>query len=326
VNKQRIVVTGGAGYVGSVVTAHLLLAGFRVVVVDRLAAGGESLLGYMHRPDFELVVGDIRDSGVLDRALGDAAAVVHLAAVVGEPACAADENEARSINLDGARSVLHVAKRTRVPRVVLVSTCSNYGVTSPDVLADEDAPLNPLGIYASSKVDAELSVLRDGGAALVCVLRLATICGLSPRMRFDLLVNEIARAAILGDTIEVFAPDAWRPFVHIGDVARAVEWALRAREDIVRGRAFNVVGENYRKRDLVELVLRHFPNASFELTNATSDARDYRVSGERIRREGGFEPRYKVEDALVTTADAVRVGAFRDPRWGGYAAAPIVNR
>ena len=325
-NRQSIVVTGGAGYVGSVVTTYLLLAGFRVIVVDRLAAGGESLLGFVNRPDFELVVGDVRDSGVMDHALGGAAAVVHLAAVVGEPACAADENEARSINLDGARSVLEMAARKRVPRLVLVSTCSNYGVSSPDVLADEDAPLNPLGIYASSKVEAELAGLRDDGAVLVCVLRLATICGLSPRMRFDLLVNDIARAVVLGDTVELFAPDAWRPFVHIGDVARASEWALRAPADIVRGRVFNVVGENYRKRDLVKLVLRHFPDASFELTNATLDARDYRVSGERIRREGGFETRYTVEDALVTIAGAVRGGAFRDPRWNGYAAAPIVTR
>jgi nucleoside-diphosphate-sugar epimerase len=324
-DNQRVVVTGGAGYVGSVVTSHLLMAGFQVVVVDRMAAGGESLLGFVHRPDFELLVGDIRDSDVLDRALAGSAAVVHLAAIVGERACEVDQDEARSINLDGARSVLRAAARQHVARTVLVNTCSNYGVSSPDVLADEDAPLNPLGIYASSKVDAEHVGLSDDSETSVCVLRLATICGLSPRMRFDLLVNDIARAAALGDPIELYAPDAWRPFLHICDAARALEWALRAPADIPRRRVFNVVGENYRKRDLVDLVRRHFPYTSFELTEAVVDPRDYRVSGERIRREGGFQPLYTVEDALVTIASAVRVGAFRNPRWNGHAAAPIVT-
>jgi len=301
------------------------MAGFQVVVVDRMAAGGESLLGFVHRPDFELIVGDIRDSDVLDRALAGSAAVVHLAAIVGEPACIVDQNEARSINLDGARAVLRAAARQHVARTVLVSTCSNYGVSSPDELADEEAPLNPLGIYASSKVDAEHVGLCDDSGTSVCVLRLATICGLSSRMRFDLLVNDIGRAAALGDTIELYAPDAWRPFLHIGDAARAFEWALRAPADLPHGRVFNVVGENYRKRDLVDLVHRHFPYTPFELTEAVVDARDYRGSGERIRREGGFRPLYTVEDALVTIANAVKIGAFRDPRWDGHAASPIVT-
>ena len=219
-SRRTVVVTGGAGYVGSVVTSHLLLGGARVVVLDRLAAGGESLLGFAGADNFDLIVGDVRDAEVLDRALHAADAVVHLAAVVGEPACAGNEVEARSINLDGARAVLEAVERQRVSRLILVSTCSNYGVSSPDVLADEDAPLNPLGIYARSKVDAELAALAHTGDATVGVLRLGTICGLSPRMRFDLLVNDMARAVVLGETIAIFAPDAWRPFLHIRDAAR----------------------------------------------------------------------------------------------------------
>jgi len=322
-HETRVVVTGGAGYLGSVVTAHLLLAGYSVVVLDRLAGGGESLLGFAGHERFRLVVGDVRDSLVLTDALKDVSAVIHLAAVVGEPACAVDEAEARSINLGGATSVLAAAEAFGVERLVMVSTCSNYGVSDPDVLADEDAPLRPLGVYARSKVDAELAVLGHRGATTVRVLRLGTICGLSPRMRFDLLVNEMARAAVLGDGIRIFAPDAWRPFLHIRDAARVVERSLAVPAEATGGRVFNVVGENYQKKGLANLARHRFPSAPVELTDAVPDARDYRASGARILREWGFEPVSRVEDAFLEIAAAVRSGVFRDPRWDGYAAAPI---
>jgi nucleoside-diphosphate-sugar epimerase len=145
-------------------------------------------------------------------------------------------------------------------------------------------------------------------------------------MRFDLLVNDMARAVVLGETIKIFAPDAWRPFLHIRDAAGVIEWALGAAAGLIGGRVFNVVGDNYRKRDLADLVRRHFPAASIEFTDAIPDLRDYRASGERIRREGGFAPRHSVEDALLEIAAAVKAGAFRHPRWDGYAAAPMVAR
>src|SRR5229473_1046776 len=150
--QTTVVVTGGAGYVGSVVTAHLLMAGYRVVVVDRLAAGGESLLGFASHPAFRLLNADVRDARVRQDALQGADAVVHLAAVVGESACALDEAEAYSVNRDGTRSIVSAAEERGVARVILVSTCSNYGVSDSEALADEDSPLNPLGIYARSKV------------------------------------------------------------------------------------------------------------------------------------------------------------------------------
>ncbi len=321
--SQTVVVTGGAGYVGSVVASRLLLNGFRVVVLDRLAGGGDALLAFSGCEQFRLVSGDVRDQAVLGEALRGAAAVVHLAAIVGEPACAANEAEARAVNLEGTKAVLAAADTFGVDRFVMVSTCSNYGVSDPDIVADEDAPLRPLGIYARSKVDAELAVLSHQGATTVSVLRLGTICGLSPHMRFDLLVNEMARAAVLGDHISIFAPDAWRPFLHIRDAARVIERCLSMPDPAVRGRVFNVVGENYQKKGLVELVRRHFPSAAVELAHKVPDARDYRASGARIQREWGFEPAAGVEDAFLEIAAAVRAGVFRDPRWEGYAAAPM---
>lgn len=323
--RQRIVVTGGAGYVGSVVTTHLLMNGFDVVVVDRLAAGGEALLGFAGDERFRLVSGDVRDPAVLDEALPGAAAVVHLAAIVGEPACIVDGAGARDVNLGGTRALLAGAERHGVPRFVFVSTCSNYGVSRPEVLADEECPLNPLGIYAKSKVEAELLALTPGANGSAIVLRLGTICGVSPRMRFDLLVNEMARAAVLGEQLQVFAPEAWRPFLHIGDAARAVQWAIERNAGPGSRRVYNVVGENYQKKDLVTLVRKHFPHAAVDVTDKIPDARDYRADASRIRDEGGFTPRHSVEDAFLDVARAVREGAFRDPRWPGHAAAPLVR-
>jgi nucleoside-diphosphate-sugar epimerase len=318
---MNVVVTGGAGYVGSVVSAHLLLAGHTVVVVDSLGTGAESLLGFLSHPRFRLIAGDVRDVDVARAAVSAAEAVVHFAAVVGEAACAVDPGEARSINRDGTQALLAAAGQAAVSRFVMISTCSNYGVSDANVLADEDAPLRPLGVYAGSKVEAEQAVLSRAVPACRYVLRLGTICGLSPKMRFDLLVNDMARAAAQGESIRVFAPDAWRPFLHIRDAARAVEWSLGA--PAAGARVFNIVGENYQKKGLVDLVRRHFPQASIEIEHTVPDARDYRVSGARIQQQGGFAPAHTIEAAFLETADAVRAGVFRDPRWSGHAAAPI---
>jgi nucleoside-diphosphate-sugar epimerase len=267
----------------------------------------------------------VRDEEVLQTVCAGASGVVHLAAVVGETACAADKTNARSINEDGTRAVLSAAEAAGAGRLVIISTCSNYGVSSPDVLADEDAPLHPLGIYAESKVRAEQMVLAQTGRLLTCGLRFGTICGLSPSMRFDLLVNDMARAAAVGDAIDIFAPDAWRPFLHIRDAARAVEWALRAPADVVSGQVFNVVGKNYQKKQLIDLVRAHYPEASIQVTDAVPDARDYRVDGNRIQERGGFSPIHTIDAAFTEVAEAVRVGIFRDPQWAGYSAAPAAS-
>jgi nucleoside-diphosphate-sugar epimerase len=292
------------------------------VVVDRLAAGGESLLGFASHPAFRLLNADVRDAGVGDEAIQGADAVVHLAALVGESACALDPSETYSINRGGTQSIVSAAEEHGVERVILVSTCSNYGVSDPDGLADEDSALNPLGIYARSKVEAENLVLSHRGPISGSILRLGTICGLSPRMRFDLLVNDLARAAVLGERIRIFAPDAWRPFLHIRDAASAIEWCLRAPLEAVQGRVFNVVGENYQKQGLARLVRRHFADAKIDVEHATADPRDYRVSGDRFAQAGGVAPTHTVEDAFLEVAEAVRVGVFHDPRWSGHAAAP----
>ncbi len=320
---MKVVVTGGAGYVGSVVSTQLLVAGMEVSVFDRLVYGGESLLAWAGHPCFHLIPGDVRNGEMIRQALDGASAVVHLAAVVGEPACAVDPNAAWEINYAGTQQTLAAASECGVERVIFVSTCSNYGVSATNSLADETVPLNPLSRYAESKVQAERLVLENTSVPCPSVLRLGTICGLSPRMRFDLLVSEMARGAALGEPLRIFAPDAWRPFLHVRDAARAILHCLSMPHESLQARVFNVVGENYQKRGLVQLVRKHYPDAPVEIAEKEPDLRDYRVSDERIRRELGFAPRWTVEEAFLETAEAVASGVFREPKWPGHSAVPL---
>lgn len=319
----KVVVTGGAGYVGSTVTAYLLLLGFDVTIFDKFIFGAESVLAFTGHPRARIIRGDIRDTDALRKTITGADAVVHLAAIVGEQACALDEKEARSVNFEGTKNVLAVANQGGVRRFIFSSTCSNYGVSAPDALANEATPLKPLSEYARSKVDAERIVLDSNTMMAAAVFRFGTVCGLSPRMRFDLLVNDLARAAALGQPIRIFAPDAWRPYLHVQDVARYISlWLTMRQPERMAGRVFNVVGENRQKKELIELVRRHFPKASIQVTDHGADLRDYRVSSQSIRDEFGFYPCLTVEDALLETATAVSAGVFRNPNWTGHSAIP----
>ncbi len=320
---MKIFITGGAGYVGSRLAAHLLRSGHDVTVFDALVYGGNALLPFIADPAFGFVKGDVRDGGALGHAMRGHDAVVHLAAIVGEAACSLDPRATVAINRDAAISALDLAEQLEVKRFVFFSTCSNYGVSDPQSLADEDAPLNPLSLYASTKVDVERDALGRRGSCATTVLRLGTICGLSARMRFDLLVSEMARSAALGHPIEVYKPEAWRPYLHIADVGRAVDCIVRANLPAVANRVFNVVGDNYQKLGLVQLVRENFPKANIQVTEGKPDNRDYRVSAARIKRELEFEPRHTVKEAFLETARAVHDGLFVDPMWEGHSAIPL---
>jgi len=323
---MKVLVTGGAGYIGARLVADLIGEGNEVRALDRLLYGGEALLPFFAHPRFRFVAGDIRDAATVAQALEGVDAVVHLGAVVGEQACALDEAAAMTINRDAALDLLRQAAERSVRRFVFLSTCSNYGISDPGTLADETTALNPLSLYARTKVEVERTCLAFRGKMDVTVLRFGTICGLAARMRFDLLVNEMAAAAACGRRIEIYKPEAWRPFLHVADASRAIRHVLAAESDRVAGRVYNVVGENYQKRGLLELVLKHYPRTPAVISEAKPDNRDYRVSAERIARELGFAPKHTIEDAFVETAAAVAAGLFHDSQWPGHSAVPLPAR
>lgn len=313
----RVLVTGGAGYVGSMLVEELLCRGHEVRVLDALIHGSvPSLLGVWAHPSLEFVRGDVRDDGVRRKALTEIEAVVHLAAIVGDPACSRDPDDARSVNFEATSALVREAEEAGVARFVFASTCSNYGKIDGDAMANEEWDLNPISLYAETKVAAELDVLARGRNELATTcLRLATVYGTSARMRFDLTVNEFTRDIALGRELVVYGEQFWRPYVHVQDAARAMVLALESPAELVRGEVFNVgrTDENYRKLDIVEFLRERVPSANVTYVRREEDPRDYRVSFEKIAEKLGFGISLTVPDGIDEVASLVRSGLLDDP-------------
>jgi nucleoside-diphosphate-sugar epimerase len=304
---MRVTVTGGAGYIGAPVTRELLSAGHEVTVLDSLLHGQDEVAGALERAGARMVRGDVRDAGARRAALDGAEAVVHLAAIVGDPACAKDPQLSREVNVQAARELIEEAD---VERFVFASTCSNYGrMADPLVPVDETAALAPVSLYAEQKVMIERELVERPNATC---LRFATIYGVAERMRFDLTVNEFTRDLWDGRTLDVFGEQFWRPYVHVGDAARAIVLVLGTSP---QKRVFNVghSDENYRKLDLVELIRERLPQADVRFVHRDEDPRDYRVSFERIRSELGFEPLMRVPDGIAEVIAGLESSRFGDP-------------
>ena len=311
-------VTGGAGYVGSVLVNDLLAAGRRVRVLDSLLHGPvPSLLGAFGDERFELVVGDVRDEQAVRAAVDGVGEVLHLAAIVGDPACGRDPDTARAVNLDATLGLLDAAEAAGARRFVFTSTCSNYGkLDDPTLAASEEWELRPLSIYAETKVAAELEVLaRNRPGFETACLRLATVYGSSPRMRFDLTVNEFTRDVVVGGEVVVYGEQFWRPYVHVRDAARAFRLVLDAPSDAVAGEVFNVgaSSENYRKLDIVELLQERLPDATVTYVHRDEDPRDYRVAFEKIAATLGYAPARRVADGIGEVMRLLASGLVSDP-------------
>ena len=304
--------TGGAGYIGACATRELLAAGHEVTVLDSLLHRQEPVAAALEAAGALLVRGDVRDAGARAAALDGAEAVVHLAAIVGDPACAAAPEVSHAVNVAATGALVDAA--AGVERFVFASTCSNYGrMADPLVPVDETAPLAPVSLYAEQKVAIERELLaRDG--AFTC-LRFATIYGVAERMRFDLTVNEFTRDLWDGRTLEVYGEQFWRPYVHVADAARAIAMALAAPAERVAGRVFNVghSDENYRKLDIVGIIRDRLPAADVRFVHRDEDPRDYRVAFERIRSELGFEPVMRVPDGVAELLVGLEERRFGDP-------------
>lgn len=320
---MKVMITGGAGYLGSILTALLLAEGHKVRVLDSLAHGGESLLGAWCHPGFEFVRGDIRDRATVKAAVSGRDAVVHLAAIVGDPACARNPDLARAVNLDAALQLIEESKQAGVARFVFASTCSNYGrMKDADRYVDEESELSPVSLYAETKVAVEMALLksRDSNGWSPTPLRFATIYGVSPRMRFDLTVNEFTLEMLTRKHLKVFGEQFWRPYVHVRDAARGIAMVLQSPTAKVAGRVFNVgaTDQNFQKQQLVELIQPYAPDAVVEFVPKTEDPRDYRVSFSRIAGELGFETSRSVPQGIAEIARLVSeriIGEFDHSRY-----------
>jgi nucleoside-diphosphate-sugar epimerase len=322
---MTVAVTGGAGYVGALVVDELLASGRDVRVLDVLLHGQEDVARELSERGVELVRGDIRDRDARRRALEGAEAIVHLAAIVGDPACARDPELSNEVNVEGSRSLVADARELGVERLVFASTCSNYGrMADPTVPIDESGELRPVSLYAEQKVGIEKALLEsangNGDGLRPTCLRFATVYGVGERMRFDLTVNEFTRDLWADRRLEVFGERFWRPYIHVRDAARAVRTVLDAPAEAVAGQVFNAghSDENYRKLDLVGLITERLGRGEVEYVHRNEDPRDYKVSFEKIRAELGFEPENRVPDGIDEIVAALEQHRFGDPYDGRY--------
>src|SRR6266545_2906003 len=256
----------------------------------------------------------MRDAGARSAALAGVDEVVHLAAIVGDPACARDRETSQAVNVDATFGLLHDARAAGVHRLVFASTCSNYGrMADPSVPIAEDGVLAPVSLYAEQKVSVERELLNGDGWA-TC-LRFATVYGVAPRMRFDLTVNEFTRDLWADRELEVFGERFWRPYVHVRDAARAIAAVLDAPGRTVGGQVFNVgrSGENYRKLDLVGAIRAQLGRGRVSFVPRDEDPRDYKVDFSKVRSTLGFETTMAVPEGIGEVIAALERDAFGDP-------------
>ena len=278
----RVLVTGGAGYVGCVLVERLLAENFATTVFDNLMFGGRGLLPYFARPNFQFIKGDVRDKESLGNAVRDADAIIHLAAIVGYPACKKDPRLAEEVHIGGTENLLGV--RAPSQAVIYASTGSNYGAYT-GALCTEDTPLNPLTLYGISKTKAERAILDSGNAM---GFRFATAFGSSPRMRLDLLINDFTYRALRERNLIIYEKDFKRTFIHVRDMAEAFVFAIKNFEKM-KNDVFNAGSEemNYSKQDIALKIQEKVPYyLHFADVGKDEDQRNYEVSYEKIRKLG----------------------------------------
>lgn len=317
---KKILVIGGAGYVGSVLVRQLLEKGYKVKVFDMLLHGDNGIKELYGDPNFEFVSGNVLHIDDVANAMKGADAVVHLAAIVGDPAGKMNPESTIEINYLATKTIVEMCKYYQINRFIFASTCSVYGASSGDVIREGDA-VNPVSLYGRTKLESENSILDLAGDNFSpTILRFATVYGMSKRMRFDLVVNVLTAKAVNEGTISIFGGKQWRPLIHVSDFARAVVSCIEAPIEKVGGQVFNVGSneQNYQMSELGELIRKAIPGTKVNVVKDKEDERSYRVSFDKIRNTLGFTATKTVEDGvheIKNAFDAGEIGDYRDAKY-----------
>ena len=306
---MKVLITGGAGYIGSILARDLLNSGYLVRIIDRFWFGLNPIKDIIGgQSDLDILAGDVMNLEDLGKAIKEVDAVVHLAAIVGDPACAVhDPTNIFETNFMAPIRLAMLAREHNVKRFIFASTCSVYGANDAEILNEASTPL-PITIYGRTKFEAEKQILLlTNDQFSPCILRLATVYGISPRMRFDLVINYITMKAVTERKITILGGNQWRPFIHVGDAARAFQTVLEAPDDKIAGEIFNVGAneENYQIKEIAEPIKRLIPDVEVIYAREIEDKRSYNVSFDKIHRVLGFATTKRVEDGVFEIKDAI---------------------
>ena len=314
---RKVLLIGGAGYVGSVITFHFLKKGYKVAVLDKFVYKNQaSVESYIGDPGYEFFYGDFGNNEILAKASKNVTDVVILGGLVGDPITKKYQEEANVINIIAVKNCIDFYKDSDIKSLLFISTCSNYGLIKEDKLANEQCELTPLSLYAKAKVGAEEYLLAQKGKVNYTgtILRFATAFGLSPRMRFDLTISEFTRDLFTGKELLVFDENTWRPYCHVRDFARLIDLVMHTEREKVNFEVFNAGGNvnNFTKKMVIDKIVEYVPNSKVSYTENGSDPRNYKVDFSKVRNVLGFEPQYSVEFGIKELVDAMGKSVYSD--------------
>lgn len=306
--NKRVLVTGGAGYIGSFVVNMLLDRGYEVIVLDKLIYGRKGLDSFLGRENVKFIQGDVTDSLTVERAIRGANYVVALAAIVGDQACAVNEKLTWNINYNSVKLLVDLSILNGIDRFVFTSSCSVYGCNEHIRYLTEESQLSPVSVYAQTRIKSEEYLQTKVDLLSYVVLRLSTVFGLSPRMRFDTVVNVMAAKAAASKSIDICGGDQWRPFVHVRDVAKAIILAMEAEDRLVRGEVFNVgsTDSNYKIAEVADMNIEEIPGTKLNQTSTTVDRRNYNCIFDKIHKRLNYKCAHSVRDGIREIAQFVQ--------------------
>lgn len=316
-NSEKILITGGAGFIGTVISTLALEAGYSVKAVDLLWFNQEIPASLTANPNFSFVKKDIRQIKLMDDVLKDVDFIIHTAAVVGEPASKKFPDLTHDINFKASIELISKAIEYGVKGFVFFSTCSNYGIS--DGVVNEKMLLKPLSLYAKTKVDVE-KFLMDNNANLDWVIcRLSTVYGCSPRMRFDLTVNDFTMNAYMKKYLDIFLPYSFRPYIHVSDVANVIIELIK-NFDKVKNDVFNIGfhGENYQKIEIADIVKKFVPDTKIEIVKKGMDLRDYQVDFSKLQKSLNIKNNFTVQDGVKEVLKLLENKTIADPYQNCY--------
>ncbi len=301
--SNKILIIGGAGYIGTVVAKYFVKKNYTVTCLDNLIYDNSYSLSELEKDNkFNFILGDLRNETLINKLLDKCDAVIILAGLVGDPITKKYPEIAEQINNEGTKKLINCCKNKSIEKIIFVSTCSNYGLSKTDAPLSEDAELKPVSLYAKQKVEVEKFILskKNEFDCSPTILRFSTAFGLSPRMRFDLTINQFAKSIFENEELEVFDSNTWRPYCHVEDFARALDQILGANKVVTDFQVFNVGNDNnnFTKKQIVEQIFKFISSNKVTFTEKKMDPRNYKVNFSKIYKVLNFKIKYSVNDGI----------------------------